>query len=415
MKSSTLEHTENTPLSNLGREELLLLLGGLETTHAHLGGGIDELDGDNLASVGVSGDVDGLAKSDDTLGGARDTTLDHDEVLVDLTIVDETTHGGDSLLGDISLGSGVEVNDLLSTIGLGGLANAVDLLVDLGTVEVTTLTSTSNGVGDTSRVPGTDTSDLTKTTVSLTGKSGDTPTADDTLNSETLGDADGINALVKREDGVDVDLLLEEGETEVDLSINGTTVDLDLHEVSLLLETKLLNLSVSENADNRAELAHALKLALHHLAVVLLVVSSSVLGESLTLGAVEVLVHATLKRVGLVVGPDGGEGTETTGSLGVTNEAANNHSGGFEDGDSLDGLLLIKTGAGLGDITKNVSHASLVTHEGGEVARLGLVILGERTDLTLVVNAALAGVEGEGTVTGMLKLTVRHGVSVMWE
>jgi hypothetical protein len=61
------------------------------------------------------------------------------------------------------------------------LTDAVHLLVHLGTVEVTLLTSTGNGPGDTGRVPGTDTSDLAETLVRLAGQLGNMPPGDDTL------------------------------------------------------------------------------------------------------------------------------------------------------------------------------------------------------------------------------------------
>lgn len=49
-------------------------------------------------------------------------------------------------------------------------SNHVDLFVDLGTMMVSLLTSTSNGVLDSRRMPGSDTGDLAKTFVSLAGK-----------------------------------------------------------------------------------------------------------------------------------------------------------------------------------------------------------------------------------------------------
>ncbi len=61
------------------------------------------------------------------------------------------------------------------------LTDTVHLLVELGTVEVTLLTSTGNGPGDTGRVPGTDTSDLAETLVRLAGQLGNMPPGDDTL------------------------------------------------------------------------------------------------------------------------------------------------------------------------------------------------------------------------------------------
>lgn len=53
-----------------------------------------------------------LSKGDDTLLGASNATLDHEEVVVDFTVVGETTHGCDRLLSQIVLGGGVVLDDL---------------------------------------------------------------------------------------------------------------------------------------------------------------------------------------------------------------------------------------------------------------------------------------------------------------
>ena len=78
-----------------------------------------------------------LAESDDALLDTGDGTLEHNEVVVDLSVADEATHGGDGLLGDIELGRGVT--------SIVTAANTVDLVVDRGTVVVTVLTGTSDG------------------------------------------------------------------------------------------------------------------------------------------------------------------------------------------------------------------------------------------------------------------------------
>ena len=107
---------------------------------------------------------------------------------------------------------------LLSQVALGGgtilvltvsLSDAVDLLVDHGTVMVTFLTGTGDLELDVGRMPRTDTGDLTETTMGLTGQAGNTPTSNDTVNTATLGNTDNIDHLVLLEDGVDLDLLLE--------------------------------------------------------------------------------------------------------------------------------------------------------------------------------------------------------------
>lgn len=223
----------------------------------------------------------------------------------------------DGLLGDILLGRGVVVGVTL--------ANAVDLVVDRGTVVVTHLTGTGNSPLDVGRVPCTDTSDLTETLVSLTGKLLGAPTGGDTAETVTTGDGDNVNHLVLLEDAADLDGLLEETVAELDLVGNGATVDLDLHQVGLLLlERSLADLSVGEDTDDGAVLLHALELAADG-GTLGLGVLLGVLGESLLLGLVPVLVEATLELVGQVLSPDGGKGSETAGSLDVTNQTNSDH------------------------------------------------------------------------------------------
>jgi len=106
--------------------ETSLLVGGLETTVTELGGGIDEL-GHALLQSGTRGlGEQGLSEGEHTTLGADDATLEHEVLLVDDTVVRETTERGDGLLGEIVLGHGV-VGVLLD-----GLADLVDLLVHLG-------------------------------------------------------------------------------------------------------------------------------------------------------------------------------------------------------------------------------------------------------------------------------------------
>jgi hypothetical protein len=263
---------------------------------------------------------------------------------------------------------------------------------------VTTLTSTGDSPLDVVRVPGTNTGDLTQTLVGLTGQLGGTPTGGDTGETVTLGDGDDINHLVLLEDGVDVDGLLEEVAGEVNLVGNGTTVNLDLHEVGLLLlDGGLADLGVGEDTDDSAVLLDALKLAGDG-GTGGLGVGLGVLGEGLLLGLVPVLVEATLDLVAQVLSPDGGERAETTGSLDVANDTNGNelkrstwlvcrsiiffstgktYRRGLDDGDGLDDLLLVHLGTGTVKVTDNGGHTGLVAHGGSKVDGLLGVILGE--------------------------------------
>lgn len=144
----------------------------------------------------------------------------------------------------------------------------------------------------------------------------------------TLGDSNGINHLVLLEDGVNLDWLLEETVTERDLVLNTSTVDLNLHQVSLLLlERSLSDLSVGEDTDDGAVFLDSLEFAGDGGA--LLSVLLSVLGEGLLLRLVPVLVESSLQFVAQVFGPDGGQRSQSSGSLDVTDET---------DGDHLPGI-----------------------------------------------------------------------------
>merc|ERR1711976_205978 len=342
---------------------------------SELGGSVDELEFDLFAGSDRGLWNNALTHGDDSLLRSGNTTLDHDVVFVDDTVVWESTERGDGFLGQVVLGHGVVVD--ASVLVLDSLTNTVDLLVELGTVVVTTLTSTGNRPCNTSV-------------------------------SFTLGNTNSVDHVVLLDDGVDGNLSLEEFTAEVDLLGNGTTVDLDFQEVSLLLaETNLADVSVGENADDLAVLLHASKFSFHVL-VVFVSNTGSVAGESLLLAAVPVFVETTFDRFRQMFSPDSGEGAKTTRGFVVTNQTNDNHRRSFDDGDSFDGFLLVELGSWFVDVTEDVSATGLVTHESGQMARISLVVLGKSLDATLRVGASLSWQETKGTTTWVLVFTMRH-------
>ncbi len=87
------------------------------------------------------------------------------------------------------------------------------------------------------------------------------PSACDTGETVTLGDSNNIDHLILLEDGADLNWLLEKVLAEINLVSNATTVDLDFHQVCLLLlERGLADLGVGEDSDNGAVLLDALEL-----------------------------------------------------------------------------------------------------------------------------------------------------------
>jgi len=366
-----------TILSNLSRRDVLLesaqesslLLLGLVTTVTELGGGINPLELNLLKRPAGGMDEHGLAESHDTLLDTRTRTLDQDEVVVDDTIADPSTHWSDLLLGNIELSR--------SVTGVVTLANSVDLVVDGSTMMVTVLTGTSDRPLNVGRMPGTDTSNLAETLVSLARKLLGTPTGGDTGETVTLGDSDNVDHLVLLENRVDSNFLLEQSLGEVDLVGNGATVDLDFHQVGLLLlEGSLADLRVDQNADNSAVLLDALEFAGDR-SLIAFGVLLSVPGESLLLALVPVLIEAALDLLAQMLSPDGSQRAETAGSLDVTNNTNADHGRSLNDSDSLNNLLLVHLGTGTVEIADNGGHASLVSEGGSEVNRLLGVILGE--------------------------------------
>lgn len=385
---------------------LSLLLASLEATVTHLGRGIDELEGDLFGELAGLLRRHGAAEGHDTAARTADGTLDHDVVVTDDTITDETTHGGDGLLSEVVFSGGVlGIND-------GRATETVDLLVEVSTVVETVLTSAGDGEGDALRVPRADTGNLAETTVSLTGEGGNTPTVDNTFETVTAGDGADVAGFGLLEDGVNADLLFEEGFSELELGLGITTVDLDFLDEGLLgadaLIAELAVLGVSDDADDSGVLLEAAEgdSASGNTSLGLLVLTEA--SEGLLLALLPVGVEAALEFAGDVVSPDGAEGAETAGSLTVTGDTDDSDGRSFKDGDSFDDFLLVDAGTGTINITDDVSHTSLEDGESSQVRLGGLVVLGEGTAATTNLTRALTGEETKMAVTGMLELRVRH-------
>merc|ERR1719495_971710 len=84
--------------------------------------------------------VSRLAQSEHPLLGSDAAALDHDEVLLHLTIVGESSHRVDGLVCQVVLCCGV-VLDKLSVLHFEALAHPVYLLIDFSPMVITLLTS----------------------------------------------------------------------------------------------------------------------------------------------------------------------------------------------------------------------------------------------------------------------------------
>ena len=98
-----------------------------------------------------------LSQCKNTLLRSDATTLDHDKILFNFTIMRKATHWINRFIGQIIFG-GCIVLDQFSILGVETIANVVDFLVDFGTMMVTFLSSTCNRELNSWRMPCTNTS-----------------------------------------------------------------------------------------------------------------------------------------------------------------------------------------------------------------------------------------------------------------
>merc|ERR1719263_1091528 len=316
--------------------EVVLLLEGLELTMSDLGGSIDELDIKLEVVERLGWLEERLSNGDLSLSWSHNVSSEKQEVLVDDTVVWESSNWGDVLLCWIVLSLGVVADSADGT-----LSDSEDLLVDLSSVEVTQVTGSSDSPLNGRWMPSTDTGNLSETSMGLSWESADSESLDDTGGSLTSGDGNGINRLVHFEDLVDGDFLLEVLSGPLDLIGNGSSVNLDLQEMSLLLsEFHLLDLGAAENSDNLAVLSDSVDISINWLLSILGLVFLGVVGESLLLGSVVVLVESSLESLWQVLSPDSAESSKASWGFNVADHSDDLDWWGLNDGDWLDNILL---------------------------------------------------------------------------
>merc|ERR1719147_675566 len=352
-----------------------------------------------------------LAEGEHALLGANTAALKHNEVLLDLPILREASHGVDGFVGQVILCGGI-VLDQLAILHLVTLTHSVDLLVDLGSVMVSLLPRPGYSALYPAGMPGSNTSNLPQALVRLPGQLLGVPPTRHALEAMALGHSYYVYHLVLGRDSTHWNLLLKVIPGKLDLISNGATIQLNLHDVSFLLPPpQNLHLSVHDDPDHSAVLLDLLEIFLNLLLAQVISPLGAGLGEGLLLALGPVLVEPSLGLLANMLSPDSLEGPQTTRSLYVSNNPNSYHGWRLHDSDGLHNLFLVHLGARPVQLPHDVSHASLVAHEAGEVHGLAGVILGEGLHLATVPLGPLLGQEPLGAVAGSLELSMRHGVS----
>mmetsp|Transcript_17992 Transcript_17992/g.44617 ORF Transcript_17992/g.44617 Transcript_17992/m.44617 type:complete len:369 (+) Transcript_17992:3396-4502(+) len=361
--------------------------------------GVDELELDLLDSAAVGSWNNGLPESNSSLLGTSYATLQHKEGMLNGAVVREASEGVDSLFRQVKLGG--------RSLRISTLSDQVHLLVDLGPVMISVLTRSSDRVLYLGGMPCADTSNLTETSMGLTRKTGRTPTSRNTFVSMSFRDGDGIDHFRLLEKFFSLDLLLKEALGKVNLISNRAAIHLNLHKVGLLLSKgKHGRLGVGEDAHYLAVLLHFVNLLANELVILRSLLC--VLRKGLLLGIVPVLVEAAFKLIVKMVCPHCLVSAKALRGLSIPYYANNNHRRSLNESDGFDNLLFMGLRTRLVNVTCNVSHSSLVTHESGEVGLLSSIVAREGLHLALMATAALAGKKPKRPMAGSRKLTMRH-------
>jgi len=386
--------------------KLSFFFDGLESTVSEFGGGIDGFQVDLFQIFSFVVGQQRFSEQDWSLSDAHAGSLDHDEVVLDFTVVWEATNWIDGFLGQISLG-GTVVEIGLAVFGFVASTQSVDLLVDFDSVVVTFLTASSNGVTDSRWMPSTNTSDLSETSVCFSGKFLGTPSAGYTLSSVTLSDTNAIGVVVGCEDGVDGDLRFKETFGEVDFGGRVTSVNLEFDDVSFLLfEWKHFHLGVGDESNNLAvlfDLVQSSLLGRFRFSPFLLVFS-----ESQFLGFSPVFVESSFALVGDVFSPDGFEGSESSWGFDVSDNTNANHWWAIDDGTWLDDFFLVELVALSGNFSNDVGHTGFVSDETGQVGGFRFVVFWVRLESAEMSSGSFSWEKSLGTVSWGLKFSMGH-------
>ena len=133
----------------------------------------------------------------------------------------------------------------------------------------------------------------------------------------TFGHSNNINHFVLGKEGCDWDFLFKAVLGKGYLFGNGAAVQLDFHDVGLFLtnEAQFADLGVGNDTDDLAVLYNTFQLRVDGS---FLSVLFDVLCKGLLFGSVVVFVEPTLDVFRQVLGPDSGEGSETTWGFDVS-------------------------------------------------------------------------------------------------
>mmetsp|Transcript_3561 Transcript_3561/g.4848 ORF Transcript_3561/g.4848 Transcript_3561/m.4848 type:complete len:304 (-) Transcript_3561:223-1134(-) len=275
-----------------------------------------------------------LTHNQSSLLHSNNGALHHNPVIANLTIMNKSTHRRNALF--------CQIGSRHTTLLISGFTNTVHFLIHLRTMKVSILTSTWNGITHTSRMPRTNTGDLTQTTMRLTRQPGNTPTCRHTFITTTLGHSNHINILILRKHTIHSNLLLKQSLGKLNFSSRiRSTIHLNLHDMGLLHPrvTQLLRLRMSNDTNHTAKLPNTTQLRLNILRTILIL--RRILHIRLLLTRIPIPVTTPLKLITQMLGKHSRQRTQSTWSLHISNNTHNDHRRSLNHTDGIHDLTFV--------------------------------------------------------------------------
>lgn len=343
---------------------------------------------------------DGSSEHEDLLFGSNDTSFNHDEVISDNTIVGESSHRGDHFIGQILVGGSVIVAS-----SSGSFSDSIDFFILFSSMVITQLTGSRDSPSNSGRVPGSDTSDFSVTSMGFLLEMFNSESFDDSLESFTFGNSQNIQHFVALENRVNSDFFFEKVISEINFGGDISSVNLDFNDVIFLLsKVEEFHLGGGENSNNGTVFLDSVKLDVNGSAG--FSIFGLVFRESLLFGGHPVFIESSESVFVEFLSPNGGEGSETSGGFDISDNSDNNHRGGFDNGDGFDNFFFVEFGTGFFNVSENVGHTSFESSESGKMDRGGGVISGERSTSTSVMSGSSSGSESKISVSRGFEFSV---------
>jgi len=194
----------------------------------HLRRRVNEFQADFLLSNSASLCEQAFPHRDDALFCSHEAALDHHPIFIDLAVVGKATHGSDAFLRQIVF--------CHSVVGVFFqiFTHPVNLFVDFRTMMVTTLTRSRNLELHPSRVPCSDTSHFTKTSMRFAWKTSAAPSSNYTMKAMTLCDTNYINHFVLSENICHLHFPFKQAHDKIYFLFRGASIDLDFFDMRFL-------------------------------------------------------------------------------------------------------------------------------------------------------------------------------------